>query len=145
MNTVTCIWDANAQLGEGPVWHKGEQTLYWVDIINSKLHSYKQDNKGVSIRKTWAFPGNISSVVPCIEGGLLATFRNGIAHLNLKNNPVFAHQNPLYCLNASDHDPRHTYRFTIVEESHAELETTERRNRCCHPNKHSHSRRRSHL
>lgn len=86
MNTVTCIWDANAQLGEGPVWHEGEQTLYWVDIINSKLHSYKQDNKGLSIRKTWPFPGNISSVVPCLEGGLLATFRNGIAHLNLKNN-----------------------------------------------------------
>ncbi|WOH38163.1 SMP-30/gluconolactonase/LRE family protein [Thalassotalea fonticola] len=88
MNSVTCIWDAKAQLGEGAVWHEVEQTLYWVDIINSKLHSYKRDEKDLEVRKTWSFPGNISSVVPCTEGGLLATFKQGVAHINLKHSKV---------------------------------------------------------
>lgn len=88
MNKVNCIWDAKAQLGEGAVWHEGEQALYWVDIIHSKLHRYKLNKQGVELRKTWQFNNNISSVVPCIEGGLLATFKDGVAHINLNNNQV---------------------------------------------------------
>ncbi|WP_114325660.1 SMP-30/gluconolactonase/LRE family protein [Candidatus Colwellia aromaticivorans] len=88
MNKVTCIWDAKAQLGEGAVWHEGEQALFWVDIINSKLHRYKVDKQRIEVHKTWAFSNNISSVVPCAEGGLLATFRDGVAHINLKNSQV---------------------------------------------------------
>lgn len=88
MNKVNCIWDAKAQLGEGAVWHQGEQALYWLDIINSKLHRYQPDKQGEAMRKTWQFSNNISSVVPCLEGGLLATFKNGVSHINLSNNEV---------------------------------------------------------
>jgi sugar lactone lactonase YvrE len=32
-------------LGEGPVWHPLEQVLYWVDIIQGKLHRYDPRQK----------------------------------------------------------------------------------------------------
>ena len=88
MNNVRCIWDAKAQLGEGAVWHKDQQALFWVDIINSTLHCYKIDKDGIEIRRTWPFENNISSVVPCSEGGLLATFKDGVAHIDLDKSIV---------------------------------------------------------
>ena len=32
MTEVICVLDANAELGECPVWSADEQALYWVDI-----------------------------------------------------------------------------------------------------------------
>ncbi|MFT4519222.1 MAG: D-xylonolactonase [Halioglobus sp.] len=74
-----CIWDGSAQLGEGVLWHEQEQAVYWVDIIASTLYRLNADN---SI-EDWHFPGSISAVVPCISGGLIATFQNGLSHLDL--------------------------------------------------------------
>ncbi len=27
-------------LGEGPIWHPGEQALYWVDILNRRVYRF---------------------------------------------------------------------------------------------------------
>ena len=88
MNNIRCIWDAKAQLGEGAVWHEEQQALFWVDIINSTLHCYKVDKGGSEVRKSWPFDNHISSVVPCAEGGLLATFKDGVSHIDLEKNLV---------------------------------------------------------
>ncbi len=88
MNEVTCIWDAKAQLGEGAVWHPEHNYLYWLDIINSRLHRYQPNVSDDDNQKTWQFANNISSVVPCTEGGLLASFRDGISHVNLDNQEI---------------------------------------------------------
>lgn len=79
MTKLRCIWDGKAELGEGIFWHEGEHAVYWVDIIQSKLH--RLTNEGNV--QNWHFPGQISSVVPCNGGGLLATFENGLSHLDL--------------------------------------------------------------
>jgi sugar lactone lactonase YvrE len=79
MAELNCIWEAGAELGEGVFWHGEEQALYWIDIIASRLHRLSQNGE----QHSWHFPGSLSSAVPCIEGGLLATFQTGLAHIDL--------------------------------------------------------------
>lgn len=85
MSQLQCIWDAKAELGEGALWHDTEQALYWVDILSSQLHRYKPGTGNDAEKTSWQIPGSsISSVVPCSEGGLLATFADGVKHLDLE-------------------------------------------------------------
>lgn len=88
MNNVTCIWDAKASLGEGPLWNEAEQALYWLDITQSNLHRLRFDRDGNEHKYSWHFPGAISSVVPAKNGGLLATFSDGVFHISLNNKKV---------------------------------------------------------
>jgi sugar lactone lactonase YvrE len=36
---VELLYDAKAWLGEGPMWDARTQTLYWVDILNKRIHA----------------------------------------------------------------------------------------------------------
>ena len=76
---LRCVWNGKAELGEGVFWHEKEQAVYWVDIIQSNLHRLAADGS----TDYWHFPGQISAVVPCSTGGLLATFEDGLSHLDL--------------------------------------------------------------
>jgi sugar lactone lactonase YvrE len=40
MSEVEHIVTSQCQLGEGPVWHPVEQVLYWLDIVQGKLHRF---------------------------------------------------------------------------------------------------------
>ncbi|MDE0951188.1 MAG: SMP-30/gluconolactonase/LRE family protein [Halioglobus sp.] len=80
MSGLTCVWDGKAELGEGVFWHGQEQAVFWVDIILSNLHRLGADGA----TNSWHFPGQISAVVPCESGGFLATFENGLSHLDLE-------------------------------------------------------------
>ncbi|NND68723.1 MAG: SMP-30/gluconolactonase/LRE family protein [Halioglobus sp.] len=75
---VECIWDAGADLGEGVFWHARERAVYWVDIIRSELHRICANGR----RDSWHHPGRPSAVMPCADGGLIATFENGIRHID---------------------------------------------------------------
>jgi xylono-1,5-lactonase len=76
---VNCLCDARSHLGEGVFWHPVEASVYWVDILKSTLHRLATDG----VRHSWQFPGALSAVVPCAGGELLATFRDGLYHLDL--------------------------------------------------------------
>ena len=78
MSEVICAWEIPAELGEGVFWHAAEKAVYWVDIIESNLHRLAQDGS----RSSWYFEGHISAVVACETGGLLATFENGLSHID---------------------------------------------------------------
>lgn len=78
---VKCLWDAGARLGEGVFWHPREACVYWVDILESTLHRLATNG----VRRSWQFPGSLSAVMPCAEGGMLATLRDGLYHLDLDN------------------------------------------------------------
>lgn len=75
---VRCVWNAHAELGEGPMWSEREQALYWVDILQRRLHRY---TPGVEQReKTWQFDEEISAVVERMgRPGLLVSLRHGFA------------------------------------------------------------------
>jgi D-xylonolactonase len=63
MNKPECIWDARAALGEGPLWSVEQQSLYWVDILNRRLHRYSP-RQG---RRSWQFDQEISAVAECAD------------------------------------------------------------------------------
>lgn len=76
MKTAECIWDARAQLGEGPMWSVREQALYWVDILAHRLHRYSATNG----EQSWQFHQEVSAVAERADSkGLLITQRHGIA------------------------------------------------------------------
>lgn len=90
---VDCVWDAHAQLGEGPIWSVREQALYWVDILGRRLYRYTPQNSesrdGTNQRpqkrqqpqqRTWVFDQEISAVAERRDQpGLIITLRHGFA------------------------------------------------------------------
>jgi D-xylonolactonase len=77
LNTLECIWDANASLGEGPLWSVREQALYWVDILNHRLHRYTPQQQE---KRSWQFDQEISAVAERKDHtGLIITQRHGFA------------------------------------------------------------------
>jgi D-xylonolactonase len=73
-----CVWDAKAELGEGPLWSSREQALYWVDILQRRLHRYAL---GETPRQHhWQFDEEISSAAERMgKPGLVVTLRHGFA------------------------------------------------------------------
>ncbi|MDB5842537.1 MAG: gluconolactonase [Herminiimonas sp.] len=76
-DTPRCIWDAHAALGEGPLWSTREQALYWVDILNRRLHRYAPASEE---RRSWQFDQEISAAAERQDAaGLIITLRHGPA------------------------------------------------------------------
>jgi sugar lactone lactonase YvrE len=79
MKTPECVWDAKAKLGEGPLWSVKEQALYWVDILNRRLHRYSPWEE----QRTWQFDQEISALAERESAdGLVITLRHGFALFN---------------------------------------------------------------
>lgn len=82
MNAPECVWDARAQLGEGPLWSVKRQALYWVDILNHRLHCYSPSRE----HRTWQFGQEISAIAERANAeGLIVTTRHGFATFNPDN------------------------------------------------------------
>ncbi|MGV7208882.1 SMP-30/gluconolactonase/LRE family protein [Oxalobacteraceae bacterium A2-2] len=79
---VQCLWEAKAQLGEGPLWVAEQKRLYFVDLKGKTLHGYDAlDGKTHS----WAMPDYICWLVARRDGdGFMAGLRDGIARLWLE-------------------------------------------------------------
>lgn len=73
-----CVWNAHAALGEGPLWSVRQQALYWVDILNHRLHRYAPSQQ--QPQRSWQFDQEISAVAERAEhAGLIVTLRHGFA------------------------------------------------------------------
>jgi len=73
MLTPELLFDARAELGEGPFWDAQTQTLYWLDVLNKRIYAghdlYAQLDETVgcaALRK---------------DGGLILTLKNSIVEL----------------------------------------------------------------
>ena len=47
---LECVWGVKATCGEGPVWIEPDQSLYFVDIDEKKLHG---SNERIGTRESW--------------------------------------------------------------------------------------------
>ncbi|WP_225890006.1 SMP-30/gluconolactonase/LRE family protein [Indioceanicola profundi] len=81
METVTCVWAAEAQLGEGPVWDGATATLYWIDIKGCRLFALQPDS---GTRREWRLSSAIGCVAPAGPGRLLAALRSGFHLIRMK-------------------------------------------------------------
>ena len=75
---VEIIHDADATLGEGPAWDAKTGTLYWVDILEKRVHFHRGDENGfVQLDE---MPGCLA---PTRNGSLLVAARASILDLDL--------------------------------------------------------------
>lgn len=75
------VLDVKSTLGEGPHWDDQKQILYWVDIVEKKVHLYdpmKDQNR------TLEFPEPIGAVVPKGSNQLILAMKNGIHEYDLE-------------------------------------------------------------
>lgn len=78
--TVACVLDARAALGEGPLWHPGEQALYWLDIKAPALHRL---DPASGRQRHWPLAGLAGSFAFRKGGGLVLALRSGFALMEL--------------------------------------------------------------
>ena len=66
---------APALLGESPVWHPGEQVLYYCDIPGHSLQRFDPSTQALA---QWSFEAEPASLAPLLGGGLLLAMRDGL-------------------------------------------------------------------
>jgi sugar lactone lactonase YvrE len=66
-------------VGESPLWHAGEQALYWIDISAQKIHR-RLVNAGS--HTTWSLPSEPGCIAHHASGGLVVAMRQGIGSLD---------------------------------------------------------------
>jgi sugar lactone lactonase YvrE len=66
---------APSLLGESPVWHPGEQVLYYCDIPG---HSLQRFDPATETLAQWNFEAEPASLAPLLGGGLLLAMRDGL-------------------------------------------------------------------
>ena len=77
LGPLRCVWDAGATLGEGLCWSPRSQALWWVDILERRLHRLRPAD---GARRTWQFDEEISAVCErAAAPGLIVTLRRGYA------------------------------------------------------------------
>jgi sugar lactone lactonase YvrE len=76
MMEVEHVFAAQNVLGEGPMWHLGEQALYWVDINSNCFYRYTPANCTVE-RFEVGLP--VGTLVFRQQGGLMLATRDGFA------------------------------------------------------------------
>jgi sugar lactone lactonase YvrE len=67
---------AAARLGESPVWHPGEQALYYCDIAGHQLLRFEPNSGEL---RHWQFDTDIASLAPLLNGQLLLAMRDGLS------------------------------------------------------------------
>ncbi|HEX8955367.1 MAG TPA: SMP-30/gluconolactonase/LRE family protein [Burkholderiaceae bacterium] len=73
-------------LGECPLWHTEQQTLYWVDIPGKAVHSLHPAKNRF---RTWPMATEPGAIALCKEG-ILVALRSGLAMLNVDSGELTA-------------------------------------------------------
>lgn len=66
-------------LGECPLWHPDEESLYWIDIAGLAVHRFHPVS---NIHRSWPLPAEPGCIARCASGGLIVAMRSGIAILD---------------------------------------------------------------
>lgn len=85
MNEMTCVWPAEATLGEGPLWVGREDAVYWVDIVKRHVHRL---GLGDGTRQTWSLAEAVTSLAVRRQGGFVGTTRHGFAAIDLEQGAI---------------------------------------------------------
>ena len=79
MNEVSCVLDAKALLGEGPLWDVAEQLLYWVDIKRREIHRF---DPRTGRDEKWSAPEDVGSLALRERGGLVVALTSGFHYFD---------------------------------------------------------------
>jgi sugar lactone lactonase YvrE len=74
------LFNAQCELGEGPMWHPVEKVLYWVDILGKKVHRF---DSRLNAYQKYQFDKMPGAVLPTNSHfHLIITFEDGVAKFN---------------------------------------------------------------
>lgn len=73
------ILAARARLGEGPWWDADAGALWWVDILNRRVHRFRPDT---GEDEFWGVGDAVGCVIPARRGRVLVGLRHAIALLD---------------------------------------------------------------
>lgn len=76
MNGVEHVVSSQCKLGEGPVWHPVEHVLYWLDILEGRLHRYDPQT---SLHRVFDLGVVTGSMGVRAAGGFVLATQNGFA------------------------------------------------------------------
>jgi sugar lactone lactonase YvrE len=80
---VEVLINIASELGEGPMYHNDLEKLFWVDILQKKLHGINPDGKELI---TYSFDKMPGAAVPTKDKNvLLISFEDGLAFFNLES------------------------------------------------------------
>lgn len=100
MTTVERVLDAQAKLGEGPIWDADAQVLWWVDILAGELHCY---HPATHTDTAYNIGSMVSAVVPRASGGVMLTVKDGFAHYDPQTKTLTPVASP------DNHPPDHRF------------------------------------
>lgn len=75
MMNPTSLWQVEATLGEGVLWHAATDRVWFVDIKKRHIHSCAPD---CSERRTWDAPSQVGAIVPVESGGWVVSLEDGL-------------------------------------------------------------------
>lgn len=73
------VFDQPMAVGEAPLWHPGEQRLYWVDIDGKAVHRI---DPATGVHTCWTMASEPSALGIHADGGLVVAMRSGFFHLD---------------------------------------------------------------
>lgn len=79
------VYAARARLGEGPAWNEATQTLFWVDILNHRVHQFfpkSGENRSYEVGEV------VGCAVPTRGNSMLLALRHDLAVLDLATGMV---------------------------------------------------------
>jgi sugar lactone lactonase YvrE len=74
------VFDAQAELGEGPVWDVTASCLWFVDILRGRVHRF---DPAAQALRTYEVGCLVGAVAPTESGDLVLAVHNGFARLDL--------------------------------------------------------------
>lgn len=78
-------YQARARLGEGPTWDEDAQALFWVDILNHRVHQFFPVT---GANRTYEVGDVVGCAVPGPSGTMLLALRHELAVLDLASGSV---------------------------------------------------------
>lgn len=82
---IDVVSDQKCLLAEGPVWDAKRKLIYWIDILNGKIHEYSHEEKSHRITDVHQM---IGSLAICDDGNFIAALQNGIAFINRSTHEI---------------------------------------------------------
>jgi sugar lactone lactonase YvrE len=82
---IKVVYDAAMAVGECPLWHHGEASLYWVDIDGFTVHRL---HPASGEHREWRMETEPSALAIHAGGGMVVALRSGIVHLDTGSGAV---------------------------------------------------------
>ncbi len=79
VDEIQVLLDVPMLLGECPLWHPDEASLYWIDIAGFAVHRFHPKSGHHSL---WLLPSEPGCIARSARGGLVVAMRSGLAILD---------------------------------------------------------------